>query len=413
MTAISDAWRRFFGEERDALLLGLLRMAISVLLFFNGLRLMLEFWRGGYFGDYFHIPMLPEQWLPSRSSYRLLLGIQALASLCALVGFWPREALLTAASLGLYFLGCDRLQYHNNRYALLLLGFLLAFTPCDRSFLLVRGRKHTLPRADRSAPTFARRLFQIQVSLVYLGSTVGKLLDTDWRSGQVLFMRFAGAPEIIAGHGFQLPAWVLAAFTSAWFASLAAKAAIASELFIALGIWLPQTRRLALWLGVVFHLSIELSANVELFSWLMVASYLAFVVPEVRERRFEFVRGNARAERLARLVALFDWCARFDRTALASANNPGAAFYVTNREGRRASGALGLAQLAEAIPLLFPLWLPLAVRTAEHEPRPEQCQLRLIPESRICCSSARKRCASARTNAPVQPSKPSPAVMVA
>ena len=34
---------------------------------------------------------------------------------------------------------------------------------------------------------------------------------------------------------------------------------------------------------------------------------------------------------------------------------------MTNRDGRRASGALGLAQLAEAIPLLFPLWLPLAL----------------------------------------------------
>ncbi len=34
---------------------------------------------------------------------------------------------------------------------------------------------------------------------------------------------------------------------------------------------------------------------------------------------------------------------------------------MTSREGQRASGALGLAQLAEAIPLFFPLWLPLAL----------------------------------------------------
>ncbi|HEY3253862.1 MAG TPA: hypothetical protein VGJ91_07950, partial [Polyangiaceae bacterium] len=120
-------------------------------------------------------------------------------------------------------------------------------------------------------------------------------------------------------------------------------------------------RRLALWLGVIFHGSIELSANVELFSWLMVASYLAFVVPEVRERRFEFVRGDARAELLARLVALLDWCARFEPIPLASPGADGAAFYVTNRAGQRASGALGLAQLAEAIPLFFPAWLPLAL----------------------------------------------------
>ena len=369
MSAFGGAWKRFFNEERDALVLGLLRLSISALLFFNGLRLVLEFLRGGYFADYFHMPLIAEAWLPNHAGYGLLLALQALAALCAFFGLWPRESLFTASSLGLYLLLCDRLQYHNNRYALLLLAFLLAFTPCDRSFVLVRGRQHTLPREQRIAPTFARRLFQIQVSLIYLGSTAGKLFDADWRSGQVLFMRYARAAELIARQGHPLPAWVLVVFTSTWFASLAAKAAICGELSIALGMWVPRVRRLALWLGVVFHISIELTANVELFSWLMLAAYFAFVTPEVRERRFEFAVGNARAERLARFVQLFDWCARFERSSLApagahearSTTTEGAAFYVTNREGRRASGALGMAQLAEAIPLLFPLWLPLSL----------------------------------------------------
>ena len=360
MSSFAQAWRRFFGEERDAFVLGLLRLAISTLLFLNGLRLIIEFDRGGYFADYFHIPLISEAWLPDRSGYQLLLFAQALAALLAFLGLWPRAALLTASSLGLYFLLCDRLQYHNNRYALLLLGLLLAFTPCDRALLLIRGHGHTLPREQRIAPTFARHLFQIQVSLIYLGSTGGKLLDADWRSGQVLFMRYAHAAEVSSLHGVTLPAWVLAILTSTWFASVAAKAAITSESFIALGIWPPQTRRLALWLGVIFHLSIEVTANVELFSWLMLAAYLAFVVPEVRERRFEFARGSARAERLARLVALSDWCARFERAPL-SAGTQGAWFYVTNREGQRATGVLGLAHLAEALPLFFPLWLPLAL----------------------------------------------------
>jgi len=369
MSAFGDAYRRFFGEERDSLVLGVLRLAISALLFCNGFRLVLEFVHAGYFADYFHMPLVAETWLPNRAGYGLLLALQALAALCAFVGIRPREALLSASSLGLYFLLCDRLQYHNNRYALLLLAFLLAFTPCDRSFLLVRGRQHTLPREQRIAPTFARRLFQIQVSLIYLGSTGGKLFDSDWRSGQVLFMRYARATELFASQGHPLPAWLIVIFTSVWFASLAAKAAICSELSIALGMWVPRVRRLALWLGVIFHISIELTASVELFSWLMLAAYFSFVIPEVRERRFEFAHGNAGAEWLARFVRLCDWCARFERTPLFPAGDhearspasEGAAFYVTNREGRRASGALGMAQLAEAIPLLFPLWLPLAL----------------------------------------------------
>lgn len=355
------AWQRFFTEERDAWLLGLLRLAISALLFFNGLRLILELQQSGYFADYFHLPLLSERWLPSKTGYSLLLGAQALAALCAFVGVWPREALLLGSSLGLYLLLCDRLQYHNNRYELLLLAFLLAFTPCDRSFLLRRGRAHTLQHEQRVAPTFARRLFQLQVSLVYLASGGGKLLDADWRGGQVLFLRFARAPQVWGEHGFSPPAWLSAFVTSPGFANLAAKSAISSELFIAFGMWHPKSRRLALWLGTLFHISIELSARVELFSWLMLASYLSFVVPELRERRFEFLAGEPRAEWLARLVRGLDWCARFDVRPLSSEKPHGPSWYVSDREGQRGSGVLAFARLAEAIPLLFPFWLPLAL----------------------------------------------------
>ncbi len=353
------AWARFFSEERDAYVLGLLRVALGVLLFLNGGRLLLELCRGGYFGNFFHIPMLPEAWLPSSTGYALILGIQGLAAVCACLGLWPREALLVASTLGLFVLSLDRLQYHNNRYALLLLGFLLAFTPCDRSFLLTR--KKPLAAAERVAPTFARRLFQIQVSLVYLGSAGGKLLDPDWRGGQVLWLRFASTATFWAARGVTLPPWLVLTLSSALFASLAAKAAISTELFIALGAWLPRTRRLALWVGVWFHFSIEVSARVELFSWLMVAAYLAFVTPELRQRRFEFDSRSALGRTLARALPWLDWCARFEISERPQSEPLSAAVYVTNRTGNTAHGWRGLALLAEAVPVLFPLWAPLAL----------------------------------------------------
>jgi hypothetical protein len=355
----SDGGSRFFAEERDAYVLGLLRLAMSALLFLNGGRLILELCRGGYFGDFFHIPMVPEAWLPSEAGYAALLGVQALAALLAFLGLWPREALFIASSLGLFVLTLDRLQYHNNRYALLLLGFLLAFTPCDRSFLLARRKSPILPEAERVAPTFARRLFQIQVSLVYLGSACGKLLDTDWRGGQVLLLRFANTAPFFATRGVTLPGWLEALLSSALFASFAAKLAIGTELFIALGMWFPRTRRLALWVGVLFHFSIEVSARVELFSWLMVASYLSFVVPELRERRIELNEKTALGRALARALPWLDWCARFQIAKRSS--DDAASFFVTDREGRTEHGLRGAALLAEAVPVLFPFWVPLAV----------------------------------------------------
>ena len=356
----STAWTRFFNDERDAYVLGLLRLALSALLLVHAGRLILEFSRGGYFGDYFHVPMIPDAWLPSSSGYALLLGLEALAAVFAFFGLWPREALLVTSGLGLFQLTCDRLQYHNNRYALLLLGLLLAFTPCDRSFLIARRPPSLLPAARR-APTFARRLFQIQVSLVYLGSAGGKLLDADWRGGQVLLMRFARTAEYFAQYGISLPHWLNVLLSSALFASLAAKGAISTELFIALGSWLPRTRRLALWVGLSFHFWIEVSARVELFSWVMGASYLAFVTPEVRERRFEFNGQSPKGKALVSLLRPLDWLARFEFAELRTSEARGASYCVTSRTGERTHGIEAAALLAQAIPLLFPLWLPLAV----------------------------------------------------
>ena len=362
MTEIAGAWHRFFREQRDAYVLGLLRVAISALLLLNVARLIRELNRDGYFALFFHIPMIPESWLPTSAGYTVLLWVQALAACAALVGLWrPREALLLASSLGLFVLACDRLQYHNNRYALLLLGFLLAFTPCDRSFSIARGRAHALPANARLAPTFARRLFQIQVSLVYLGSAGGKWFDADWRGGQVLLVRFAKSAEYFTARGYSLPNSVSLALASPLVASLAAKLAIATELFIALGVWLPRTRRLALWVGILFHFWIEVSARIELFSWVMGASYLAFVTPEVRERRVEFNPERRAGRALARFLPWLDWLARFEIAELAPAEREHAAFYVKDRNGRRARGTAALCLLAEAVPLLFPLWLPLAV----------------------------------------------------
>ncbi|MEP7051679.1 MAG: HTTM domain-containing protein [Pseudomonadota bacterium] len=365
----TSPWSRLFTEERDAYVLGLLRLALSVLLLLNCGRLILELRRGGYFGEFFHISMVPESWLPSSAGYASILGIQALAALCACFALWPREALLVSSALGLFVLSLDRLQYHNNRYALLLLGFLLAFTPCDRSFLLARRRQRTLPAPERIAPTFARRLFQIQVSLVYLGSACGKLLDSDWRGGQVLLLRFANTADFWAARGVTLPPWSNVVLSSALFASVAAKAAISTELFIALGAWFARTRRAALWVGVWFHFSIEVSARVELFSWLMLASYLAFVTPELRARRLEFDPRSARARALARAIRWLDWCARFEVVERPQAEHARARVYVTDRAGNMAHGFRGFALLAEAVPALFPLWAPFAVLARLAAPR--------------------------------------------
>jgi hypothetical protein len=151
---------------------------------------------------------------------------------------------------------------------------------------------------------------------------------------------------------------VLDSVHSALFGSVISKSAIATELFLAFGLWLPATRVFALWLGVMFHLGIQVSAHVDLFSWLMLSTYVLIATPELRERTFSY-NPERRAGRVwAAIVRHLDWLMRFE---VIPRPIPGA-FQITERDGRVLSGRAAFVGLCRAIPVFFPLWLPLCLR---------------------------------------------------
>jgi hypothetical protein len=354
----ASAW---FDEESDGYVFGLMRLLLGVLLCFQAYR-SFETSDHGYFGNDFHLPVVPEAWVPSEPFYLVLLALEVAGGLLAIVGYAGRAGLLVAALAGIYLLACDRLNYHNNRFSVFLVALLCAFTPCDRSFLLFRGRRHALAGEERKGPLWARRLIQFQVSVIYLASGTGKLFDPDWRSGAAMLPRFQQGLLELSAAEIAVPTWVADLVARPWFAELASKAAIATELSLAFGLWFPRTRIAALWLGFAFHLGIELNARVQLFSWLMGVAYIAFVLPEIRERELRFEPSSPAGRLVRRLVPRLDWLARFRLVPAADRDGEpaGARLVLVDRDGTRATGIAALAGLARALPLLFPLWPLLA-----------------------------------------------------
>ena len=57
-----------------------------------------------------------------------------------------------------------------------------------------------------------------------------------------------------------------------------------TELFIAVGLWWRGTRYAAVWVAVVFHVIIEMSASVQVFSFLAIAVLVVWAVPSTRDR---------------------------------------------------------------------------------------------------------------------------------
>jgi hypothetical protein len=213
---------------------------------------------------------------------------------------------------------------------------------------------------------------QAQVSLLYLASGGGKLLDPDWRGGQTMLLRFQRGVEEAARAGTPLPDWLVHFFGTPALTSLGSKAAISLELSLAFALWIPATRVVALWAGAVFHLLIQASARVELFSWLMGVAYIAFVTPELHERTLRVDSRTTLGRAARRFVRALDWFARFRVEELAASERGQGSLAVVGRGGETARGWEVPAALARALPVAFLVWPPcalLALRQARDRSR--------------------------------------------
>jgi hypothetical protein len=329
MRALVD---RLFDVRGDTRPLEVARIGIGLLLLHEAWAAAADL-RHGFFGARFHLPSLPDYLVATRSIWIGLIATQFLLALLVLANRFARPALLLSALANFYPMLADRLAYHNYRYTLVLFATLLAFAPCDRR--------------ERDAPLWAQRLAQLQVSIMYLASGGSKLLDDDWRNGRVFLdgiTRFGptairrGAPAAIV-HWLQQPT----------VAATLARASIATELFLMIALWPRRTRAVALWIGVWFHLLIQLTTSVAIFSWLMLLIYCLFATTDHRARK---IRCGPRATRALRF---FDWLARFTVET-----DPTQPIAITDRDGTIATGADARILLLRTIPILFPLWLPFA-----------------------------------------------------
>src|SRR5262249_49325414 len=128
--------RRWASEEGDTYVVGLVRALLGGFLLFSALREAVHVvQRGDHFANVFYLPLVPEWMVPGARAWGRLVALQIVLAGLVVIGYLARPALFLSATVGVYGLCCDRLGYHNNRYALYLFAFLLAFAPCDRAFV--------------------------------------------------------------------------------------------------------------------------------------------------------------------------------------------------------------------------------------------------------------------------------------
>jgi hypothetical protein len=346
---------RFRDEIADGYVLGPVRAMVGALLLWHALVSAEDLAKLGYFGDGYHAPMIPDLLVPSHRVYALVLALRVCLAVMVTIGVWARPALAASALLGAWILLCDRNQFHHNRYSLYCYAFLLAFTPCDRSWRAVESAVIE----PRRGPFWAVRLAQLQVSLVYLASGGSKLLDPDWRDGLVLADRVARHVHVAVAAG--VPRRVVEWFARADVASAVARLAIMTELIVCVALWVRPLRVVGIWWAVWFHVVIQLTAKVETFTVMQLAMFGLFVTPDYRPRKIFFDPSRFWGKLSRTFVPALDWFARVEIKPWEPDDQSGHSVVVVRRDGGRVTGIRAFAMIARCIPLLFPIWAPIAL----------------------------------------------------
>lgn len=337
---------QLLGQRVSMRALALLRVFTGLIVFLH-LRPFLDSAAAGrIYRDAFYEPYV--SWYPElpRSAYVALLWVAVIAALSMSAGLLTRvSTALTYAVVG-YNMFLSTTHFHNNRAYLLIVLAALAVAPCGRELSLDAWlrRRRGLPPLDPTAPAWPLLALRFEASVVYGASGLSKLLDSDWFGGTVTWMRVLRQQDQLAAA--PVPEWVVSLLTDRGVHVYAAKAIVLTELFIALGLWWRRSRYAAVWVAVCFHIAIEVSARVQIFSLLAIAALVIWAVPRTRDRTLVIDPGSRSQRRLATAVRGLDWLARFQVTA----GPPGSAVRVVDRDGTVRAGRRAVVLALSRLP---------------------------------------------------------------
>ena len=348
------AFDRLLGRVVSIRSLALLRVLVGPIVLLHLQPFLSDALDGRIYSDAFYEPY--ASWYPEfpEAVYVGLLCVGAVAAIAMSLGLLTRVATATTFAVVAYNLFLSTTHFHNNRAYLVIVLGLLAVAPCGRELSMDAWlrRRRGLPALDPAAPAWPLWLLRFEGSAIYGASGLSKLLDPDWFGGTVTWQRVSRARgDLQAWH---VPDWAISAVTDRGFHTGAAKFVVLTELFIAIGLWSRRTRYAAVWVAVIFHVTIEASASVQVFSLLGIAVLLVWAVPSTRDRVLRIDLSDARRRRWTAVVRSLDWLARF-RIEQAP---PGSPPEVVDRDGTRLRGGPAIAFTLSRLPLTAWFALP-------------------------------------------------------
>jgi hypothetical protein len=364
--ALGGALDELLGRRVSMRSLALLRILVGPVTLLHLRPFVADALAGRIYRDAFYQPY--ASWYPElpRPLYGALLAVGVVAAVAMSLGLCTRLA--TAATFGVvaYNVFLSTTHVHSNRAYLVIVLAALAVAPCGRELSVdawLRERRGG-PPLDSRAPAWPLWLLRFEAAVVYGASGVSKLVDSDWFGGTVTWHRVVQVRDRLEAS--PLPGWAVSLLTDRPFHTVGAKLIVITELFIAMGLWWRVTRYAAVWIAVCFHVAIEVSASVQVFSYLAIAALVIWAVPSTRDRVVATDPANPRHRRLVRVIGPLDWLARF-RVVDGPSGGP---VSLTDRGGGVVTGPAAVARVFSRLPLTAWFALPTLALPAARARRP-------------------------------------------
>lgn len=218
----------------------------------------------------------PLLWLPpTRGWLYAYFAAFLVAAACLTAGFLTRPATIVV------YVGLVGTHYRNPAILnssdgfLRLATFFLIFAPAGRALSVdrwLRVRRGAEPPGEPApvAP-WAQRLIQIQMCVVYLATVWWKLGGTTWVDGTAVYY----ATRLVEFERFPVPY----VFEFRPLMKLMTWGTLAIEFAMGTLVWFRDLRYPVLLAGLLLHLGLEYSMNIQLFQWTMIATYVLFIDP--------------------------------------------------------------------------------------------------------------------------------------
>lgn len=277
-------WQSFWFDIRPAYPLGLIRIAFGALMVAWTLSLLPDL--RVFFGPN---GLMPRPFLQDgawsvfalwNSDMALLIGwcVLLICSVALTLGWHSRLAAVMVFVLVVSLQRRDILVFNSGDVLIRIEALFLAVSPCGAALSLDRRRAVGRFWSAQDRAVWPIRLFQVQLSLIYLTTVYVKLDGNGWRDGSAVSYALRIQDMLIVSA----PQWIT---TDQVLMNIATWGTVMLEIALGVLVWNRLCRPWVLTAGLVMHTMIMVSICIGFFSLAMFVLYLAFVPPDFIARR--------------------------------------------------------------------------------------------------------------------------------